>query len=34
MEFKVFRTSTFEKKFPKLSKTERTAIDKFEKKLV
>ena len=34
MQFKVFRTSTFEKEFSKLLKTEQTVIDKFEKKLV
>lgn len=34
MKFKVFRTSTFEKEFSKLSKTEQTTIEKFEKKLV
>jgi len=34
MQFKVFRTTTFDKEFSKLSKTEQTAIEKFEKKLV
>lgn len=34
MQFKVFRTSTFDKEFSKLSKAEQTAIDKFEKKLI
>lgn len=34
MDFKVFRTSTFEKEFSKLAKTEQVAIEKFEKKLV
>ena len=33
MKFEVFRTSRFEKEFFKLSKTEQTAIAKFEKKL-
>lgn len=34
MNFKVFRTHEFEKKFSKLSKTEQNSVDKFEKKLV
>ena len=34
MQFKVFRTTTFDKEFSKLSKTEQTAVEKFEKKLV
>ena len=34
MQFKIFRTPTFDKEFSKLSKTEQIAIDKFEKKLV
>ena len=34
MQFKVFRTLTFDKEFSKLSKTEQIAIEKFEKKLV
>ena len=33
MQFKIFRTPTFDREFSKLSKTEQIAIDKFEKKL-
>ena len=33
MHFEVFRTPTFEKEFSKLPKTERIAIEKFERKL-
>jgi mRNA-degrading endonuclease RelE of RelBE toxin-antitoxin system len=34
MEFKVFRTNTFDKEFDKLPKSEQVEVEKFEKKLV